>query len=147
MTPVNPKVTELVVRMVRELGFSEMEVREDEVRVAVPLSERAPVDIFVRPCGEMHGKVVLEFSSGGLGLPNDDAKTMPLLILALQRNADIMIGHWGLDERDDGSTLRVFHAQIAETMDLPELRGALFAVADEYATVAEAFGEVLTARA
>ena len=62
--------------------------------------------------------------------------------VALQRNADVMIGHWGLHEEEVGSTLRVFHAQIHETMDLPELRGALLGVADEYATLAEAFAEL-----
>lgn len=136
-----------VVRMARELGLPEVEVRDGAVRVAVPREGRAPIDIFVRPCGEMHGKEVLEFSSGGLRLPDEDAAKMPLLILALQRNADVMLGHWGLDEADDASTLRVFHAQITETMDLPELRGALLGVADEYATLTEAFGELLSRRA
>src|SRR5262245_60347119 len=111
--------------MARELGFDDVEVRDGSVRIAVPLPDRAPVEIFIRPCGEMHGKEVLEFASGGLDLPSDDASKMPLLILALQRNADVMLGHWGLDEDGEGSRLRVFHAQITETMDLPELRGAL----------------------
>jgi hypothetical protein len=132
-----------VVRMSTELGFTEVEVSDDSVRVAVSLDADLAVDVFVRACGEMHGKEVLEFSSGGLSLPSDDAAKMPLLILALQRNADVMIGHWGLDEGDAGSTLRVFHAQITETMDLPELRGALLGVADEYATLADAFGELI----
>ncbi len=129
--------------MVRELAFEEVEVRDDAVRVRVPVQDGSKVDIFVRPCGEMHGKEVLEFASGGLRLPSDDTAKMPLLILALQRNADVMIGHWGLDEAEEGSTLRVFHAQITETMDLPELRGALLGVADEYATLAGAFVELI----
>lgn len=137
---------ERVVRMTTELGFADVEVRDESVRVAVSVEAGGVVDVFVRPCGEMHGKEVLEFASGGLDLPSDDAAKMPLLILALQRNADVMIGHWGLDEGDAGSTLRVFHAQITETMDLPELRGALLGVADEYATLAGAFSE-LVARA
>lgn len=132
-----------VVRMARELGLPEVDVGDESVRVTVPLEAPRSVDIFVRPCGEMHGKEVLEFSSGGLRLPEDDAAKMPLLILALQRNADVMLGHWGLDETDDGSTLRVFHAQITETMDLPELRGALLGVADEYAKLADAFAGLL----
>jgi hypothetical protein len=131
-----------VLRMTTELGFSDVEVRDDSVRVAVSVDAGVLVDVFVRPCGEMHGKEVLEFASGGLDLPSDDASKMPLLILALQRNADVMLGHWGLDEGEAGSTLRVFHAQITETMDLPELRGALLGVADEYATLAGAFSEL-----
>lgn len=131
-----------VVRMARELGLPDVDVRDDSVRVTVPLEPRS-VEIFVRPCGEMHGKEVLEFSSGGLQLPDDDAAKMPLLILALQRNADVMLGHWGLDESENVSTLRVFHAQITETMDLPELRGALLGVADEYAKLADAFADLL----
>lgn len=132
-----------LLRMARELGFDDVEVRDDSVRVAVPVHGAGSVDVFVRPCGEMHGKEVLEFATGGLHLPSDDAAKMPLLILALQRNADVMIGHWGLHEEERGSTLRVFHAQIAETMDLPELRGALLGVADEYSTLAEAFVELV----
>lgn len=135
-----------VLRMTTELGFSDVEVRDDSVRVAVRLDAGVTIDVFVRPCGEMHGKEVLEFASGGLDLPGDDAAKMPLLILALQRNADVMLGHWGLDEGEAGSTLRVFHAQITETMDLPELRGALLGVADEYATLAGAFSELKRSR-
>lgn len=132
-----------VVDMARELGFEQVEVRDDLVRIGVPLDHSPTVDVFVRPCGEMHGKEVLEFASAGLRLPDDDSSKMPLLILALQRNADVMIGHWGLDEDEEGSTLRVFHAQITETMDLPELRGALLGVADEYSTLATAFAELV----
>lgn len=133
-----------LMRMVQDLGFDRPEVDGEVVRVKVPVEEGPTADVFVRPCGEMHGKEVLEFASGGLRLPDDDTAKMPLLILALQRNADVMIGHWGLEETDDGSTLRVFHAQITETMDLAELRGALLGVADEYATLAGAFEDVVS---
>jgi hypothetical protein len=136
---------ERVTAMARELGFTQLDVRPGEcvcIKVEGEGGSR-PVDVFVRPCGEMHGKEVLEFASAGLRLPEDDATKMPLLILALQRNADVILGHWGLDEDELGSTLRVFHSQITETMDLPELRGAVLAVADEYGTLADAFEGVL----
>lgn len=136
---------ERVTRMAQALGWDEIDVRGDaSVRITIPIEGARPVDVFVRPCGEMHGKEVLELSSGGLRLPEDDGAKMPLLILALQRNADVMFGHWGLDEDDSGSTLRVFHSQITETMDPPELRGGVLAVADEYATLAGAFEDILS---
>ena len=136
---------ERVTEMAQALGWDEVEVDEDpRVRITIPIEGGRPADVFVRPCGEMHGKEVLELSSSGLRLPNDDAAKMPLLILALQRNADVMFGHWGLDEDDGGSTLRVFHSQITETMDPPELRSAVLAVADEYATLAGAFEDILS---
>jgi hypothetical protein len=135
-----------VVAMIRELDVGEVSAEGERVRVMVGLEERAPVAVFVRACGEMHDKEVLEFSTAGLHLPDDDASKMPILILALQRNADVMIGHWGLDEDEEGSLLRVFHAQITETMDLPELRGALLGVADEHSTLAEALADVLSPR-
>ena len=122
--------------------MTEVEESLDQVRIAVPQEEAPPVNVFVRACGEMHGKEVLEFSSDGLALPSEDAHKMPLLILALQRNADVIFGHWGLDESDGASRLRVFHSQITETMDPPELRGAVHAVANEYATLATAFAEL-----
>lgn len=129
-----------VTTMARELGWAPQHQPDHErVQIRVPREEGEGIDVFVRSCGEMHGKEVLEFSSAGLRLPSDDSAKMPLMILALQRNADVMLGHWGLDEDDTGSTLRVFHSQIAETMDPPELRGAVLAVADEYVTLAEAF--------
>lgn len=143
---VSSAFVEHVVGMARELELARIEVVDGSVRIVVALDHGPEVDVFVRPCGEMHGKEVLEFSSCGLRLPADDAGKMPLLILALQRNADIMIGHWGLAEEDDGSTLRVFHAQITETMDLDEMRGALFGVADEYSTLASAFAELVSKR-
>ena len=139
---------EQVTAMARELGFTEVDPGDGSyVKINVPMDDAPAVDVYVRPCGEMHGKEVLEFSSGGLRLPSNDAEKMPLLILALQRNADVIFGHWGLDEADDGSTLRVFHSQITETMDLPELKGAVLAVADEYSRVAQAFVELLPAQA
>jgi len=131
-----------VAKMSRELGLTEVELSEDEVRITVLPHETAPTYVFVRACGEMHGKEVLEFSSDKLQLPDDDAHKMPLLILALQRNADVIFGHWGLDETNGVSTLRVFHSQITETMDPPELQFAVQAVANEYATLASAFAEL-----
>lgn len=131
---------ERITKMLRELDLPDIQVESDEsVRVNVPIEGTGQkVQVFVRPCGEMHGKEVLEFASCGLDLPPDDAAKMPLLILALQRNADVMLGHWGLDEGDEHSMLRVFHAQIEDTMDPPELRGAVLAVADEYSRLASA---------
>ena len=138
---------ERVTRMARELGWGGVDADDGSaVRIRVPREDAEPVDVFVRPCGEMHGEEVLEFASCGLRLPAEDASKMPLLILALQRNADVLFGHWGLDEDDDGSTLRVFHSQITETMDPPELRSAVLAVADEYATLAEAFVDIVARR-
>ncbi len=128
--------------MSRELGFEDVLIAEQEVRITVLRPPSAPAHVTVRACGEMHGKEVLEFSSDGLRLPADEAHKMPLLILALQRNADVIFGHWGLDEDAGVSTLRVFHSQITETMDPPELRGAVEAVADEYATLAAAFEDI-----
>ncbi|MGE0788659.1 MAG: hypothetical protein AB7S26_23510 [Sandaracinaceae bacterium] len=132
-----------VTAMVRDSALGELNIHDGVVRITVPRTETETVHVYVRPCGEMHGKEVLEFSSAGLALPSDDANKMPLLILALQRNADVMLGHWGLDETEEGSLLRVFHSQITETMDLPELRGAVLGVADEYATLANAFRDIL----
>jgi hypothetical protein len=132
--------------MLRELELDEIEVADERVRVGVPLEGGASVAVSIRVCGEMHGKEVLEFATDGLRLPSDDAAKMPLLILALQRNADVMLGHWGLDEEPDGSTLRVYHQQITETMDPPELRGALLGVADEHSTLSEAFADILAPR-
>lgn len=128
--------------MAAEAGLTDVSVNEDSVHIDVPRPDTGPVRVTVRPVGEMHGKEVLEFSSAGLALPNEDAHKMPLLILALQRNADILLGHWGLEESSEGSELRVFHSQITETMDLPELRGAVMGVADEYATLHGAFQDL-----
>ena len=135
-----------VTAMANDVGFAKLEVHDDTVRLTVPVEGDDPVAVFVRPCGEMHGKEVLEFSSEGLALPDDDASKMPVLILALQRNADVILGHWGLDEGDDASLLRVFHSQITETMDLPEFRGAVLAVADEFSTLHRGLSDVLTRR-
>ena len=134
-----------VTTMAQELGWQPRHQPEAErVQIRVPRDEGDDVDVTIRSCGEMHGKEVLEFSSAGLRLPAEDSAKMPLMILALQRNADVMFGHWGLDEDDDGSTLRVVHSQIAETMDPPELRGAVLAVADEYVTLADAFAGLMS---
>lgn len=135
---------EAVTTMAQALGWEpQHQPAAERMQIRVPRDEGDDVDVYVRSVGEMHGKEVLEFASAGLRLPAEDSAKMPLMILALQRNADVMFGHWGLDEDDDGSTLRVFHSQIAETMDPPELRGAVLAVADEYVTLADAFAGLM----
>ena len=125
-----------------DLGLDDIQIIDEQLRIGVSRPPLDVVHVTIRACGEMFGKEVLEFSSDGLALPPNDTHKMPLLILALQRNADVIFGHWGLDEGEQGSTLKVFHSQIAETMDPPELRGAIEAVADEYATLATAFEDL-----
>jgi hypothetical protein len=133
-----------VRRMAAELGWTHLD-RDGKVRLEVPVGEET-VTVYVRNVGEIHEREVLEFASCGVELPEDDAAKMPVLILALQRNADVLFGHWGLEEEVGGSVLRVFHSQIAETMDRPELRAAAMAVGDEFLTLTEALDEVLHAR-
>lgn len=129
--------------MASQLGWDAEATGDEQVRLLVASQDDEEVGVYVRPCGEIHGKEVLEFSSRGLRLPGDDAAKMPLLILALQRNADVLFGHWGLDEEEDASILRVFHSQITETMDLAELKAAAMAVADEFVTLARGLEDVL----
>lgn len=135
---------ESVATLAKQLGWAAEQLHEDQVRIQVPADAGETVPVYIRPCGEMHGREVLELSSRGLRLPEEDASKMPLLILALQRNADVLFGHWGLDEEDEASILRVFHSQLTETMDLAELKAAAMAVADEFSRLAQGLDDILT---
>jgi hypothetical protein len=52
-------------------------------------------------------------------------------MLLLERNGEMLMGHWGIEKLGDERYFTVFVSQIANTMDLDEFRAAVRAIVTE----------------
>ena len=103
-----------------------------ETMVRLPFdSDEGAVNVFIRPCGQLEGKIVLEFGSAVFHIPEDPRARLGLFEALLERNGNLMQGYWAIEETDGGKKLSVMAAQIAETMDFSEAPNAVLAVAKE----------------
>ncbi len=104
-----------------------------ETMVRLPFEDDAgEINVFIRPCGEFDEQTVLEFSSVGFPLPEDNGLRLALLEMALERNGQIMQGYWAIEEGNNEKKLTVMATQIAETMDPPEFKTSVLAVVREF---------------
>lgn len=66
-----------------------------ETMVALPFgTDEGTVNVFIRPCGRLQGKTVLEFSSAGVPVPTDGEVKSAMMELLMLRNATLTMGHW-----------------------------------------------------
>jgi hypothetical protein len=87
---------------------------------------------FIRPCGKNNdGNTILEFSSMGLPLPDDPQVAGELALVLLERNGNMLMGNWGIEEVGEGKVFTVFVSMIANTMDVDEFKAAVTAVIAE----------------
>ena len=95
---------------------------------------------FIRPCGkDPDGNTVVEFSSAGIPVPEDSNSAGKLALALLERNGNMLLGHWGIENLNDKKSFTVFATQIANTMDLDEFRGAVMAVIAERERLSKSF--------
>lgn len=88
--------------------------------------------VFIKVCGKnAEGNVVLEFSNHGLPLPDDMASAAIFGLQLLERNGEMLMGHWGIEDVNGEKYFTVFHTMLAEDMDLQEFKGAVKAVLNE----------------
>jgi hypothetical protein len=95
-------------------------------------SDHGSETVYIRPCGRnADGNTVLEFTSRGLVVPDNDAVAHEFAMLLLERNGEMLMGHWGIEKLGDERYFTVFVSQIANTMDLDEFRAAVRAIVTE----------------
>mgnify|MGYP000686268856 CR=1 FL=1 len=96
------------------------------------LDELGVENVYIRKCGEnSDGKTILEFSSKGIPLPDDLSLAALFGLMLLERNADMLMGHWGIEIVNGEKYFTVFHSMIAEGMDISEFKGAVKAIVNE----------------
>lgn len=89
-------------------------------------------DVFIKVCGRNNeGKTILEFSSMGIPFPDDISVAALFGLTLLERNGEMLMGHWGIEDIDGNKYFTVFHSMIAEGMDVDEFKGAVKAVLNE----------------
>ena|ERR1700720_158270 len=101
--------------------------------VAITFSADSGVETcFIRPCGKNNdGNTILEFSSMGLPVPDDKDVAGQLALILLERNGNMLMGNWGIEEVAGKKNFTVFVSMIANTMDVDEFRAAVTAVIAE----------------
>ncbi|PSJ72276.1 hypothetical protein C7N43_35090 [Sphingobacteriales bacterium UPWRP_1] len=88
--------------------------------------------VFIRPCGSNRDdKVILEFSSEGIPLPDDVALASLFGLTLLERNGEMLMGHWGIETSGSKKYFTVMHSMVAEGMDVNEFKAAVRACIDE----------------
>jgi hypothetical protein len=88
-------------------------------------------DVFIKVCGSKDGNTVLEFSSMGIPFPDDISSAALFGLTLLERNGQMLMGHWGIEDVNGNKFFTVFHSMLAEGMDVDEFKGAVKAVLDE----------------
>lgn len=89
-------------------------------------------DVFIKVCGRNdEGKTILEFSSMGIPFPENISAAALFGLTLLERNGEMLMGHWGIEDMNGGKFFTVFHSMLAESMDLDEFKGAIRAVLNE----------------
>lgn len=89
-------------------------------------------DVFIKVCGKNNeNKSILEFSSMGIPLPDDIGSSALFGLTLLERNSEMLMGHWGIEDMRGDKYFTVFHSMLAEGMDVDEFKGAVKAVLNE----------------
>lgn len=95
-------------------------------------TEMGDEKVYIRPCGQnSDGNTVIEFSSQGVQVPDDIANAALFALALLERNGEMLFGHWGIEKVGRQKFFTVFATQIANTLDADEFKGAVRAVLNE----------------
>lgn len=116
----------------RQAGWPAIRV-VSETLVTLPFdTDEGAIDVRIQPCGKLEGKTVIEFSSPAIPVPAEGSSRLILLDLLMNRNGNLLQGHWSTTGEDDEKKFSVMVTQIAETMDPPEFKAAVRAVLSEF---------------
>ena len=88
-------------------------------------------DVFIKVCGNNGGNTVLEFSSSGIPFPDDITAAAIFGLTLLERNGQMLMGHWGIEDVNGNKYFTVFHSMLADGMDVEEFKGAVMSVLNE----------------
>jgi hypothetical protein len=123
---------DFVTMKANQCGWKVSDVLSDNLVSITFNTDAGKETCFIRPCGKnSDGNTVLEFSSAGLPVPADESIAGALALALLERNGNMISGHWGIEAIGSEKSFTVFATLIANTMDADEFRGAVTAVISE----------------
>jgi hypothetical protein len=126
----NSSALEIVRKRTAEAGWK-IQTDNSGVIVLAFRDELGVENVFIKPCGKSNGKTILEFSSMGIPLPDDLGRAALFGLTLLERNGEMIMGHWGIEDVNGNKFYTVFHSMLAEGMDVDEYKGAVGAVLNE----------------
>ncbi len=123
---------EFVSMKTQQCGWKLSDVYSEEFVSITFNTDSGTETCFIRPCGKNgDGNTVVEFSSEGIPIPDDESAAGSLALVLLERNGNMILGHWGIENLGENKSFTVFATMIANTMDVDEFKGAVSAVISE----------------
>lgn len=113
-------------------GWRINDVRGDKLVVLSFSEDSGTEHVYIRPCGKnSDGNTVIEFTSIGFPIPDDEALAQKFAFALLSRNGEMLMGHWGIEKIGENQCFTIFVTQIANTMDVDEFKAAVTAILNE----------------
>jgi hypothetical protein len=123
---------EFISNKARQAGWKISKVHSDTLVSLLFETDGGDERVYIRPCGKnVDGNTILEFTSQGIPVSDDEDFAHAFAMMALERNGEMLMGHWGIEKLGDERYFTVFVSMIANTMDLDEFRAAVRAVLTE----------------
>jgi len=118
-----------IVRQFAEQAGWEIKIENSDCVVISFEDELGSEDVFIKICGKNNeGKTILEFSSVGIPFPDDISLAALFGLTLLERNAELLMGHWGIEDISSNKNFKVFLTMILEGMDVSDFKFAVMAV-------------------
>lgn len=123
---------EFITKKASQCGWKISKIFSDSMVKLTFGTELDDEDVFIKPCGKnSDGNTILEFSSVGTPLPDNIADSALMAIKLLERNGEMIFGHWGIESIGDQKCFTVFATLVANTMDNDEFAAAVKAIVNE----------------
>lgn len=89
-------------------------------------------NIFIQLCGtNKKNEKIIEISAEGVLLPNDLTIAALMSLELMERNGNLLMGHWGIETINNKKYFTVMHSAVAKTLDVEELEAAVIGCLDE----------------
>lgn len=116
----------------KQAGWKISKVHSDKLVSLLFETDTGDERVYIRPCGQnADGNTILEFTSQGIPMGDDEEFRHAFAMMALERNGETLLGHWGIEKLEGERFFTVFVSMIANTMDLDEFKAAVRAVLNE----------------
>lgn len=123
---------EFIQRKASACGWKISEIISDSMVKLTFSTEQDDENVFIRPCGKnTDGNTILEFSSNGIPMPDNIGESGLMALALLERNGEMLFGHWGIESINNKKFFTIFATMIANTMDNEEFAGAVKSIIGE----------------
>jgi hypothetical protein len=129
---------DFITKKASQCGWKISKIFSDSMVMLTFSTEMDDENVYIKPCGKnSDGNTILEFSSAGIPLPDNIADSALMAITLLERNGEMIFGHWGIETIGDQKCFTVFSTLVANTMDNDEFAAAVKAIVNERVRIAK----------